>query len=393
MKSKNSNIEASKRAKTLAAVLGDKGIVLKHTQALDVVAKLEGSANWNTFRAVAKKKATNQPVDLLTLARQHVEKRVFETLGKWTLDTFMVELAETLAMDSSEEWQAQKHRMNKLFDSEFYEGVLIRTPHDMIPHTKLAEQVEYEIEEVHAVLATRWFAPDVERVNAALSSVEFAHTEGTQSIAYENECQVNTASGFQLHVSAFPEEVSYLRVCDPLGREVAYWTMDEVKESPEEVLGAVIGALRPGQAALGSSRPVSTEDAVIIDRRIQDWRLDEGSLLEDLPAGDCQAYRLEVSDRGCQMRIGIAPRHRKPTELNGKDQMDLFVEINDGIPCVHVTNCLYGDVVISIFATKEGLILRRNTDSLKFSSAADHPRAKKVKAERDLFVAADNTFE
>lgn len=39
-----------------------------------------------------------------------------------------------------------------------------------------------------------------------------------------------------------PGGASYVRVCDPQGDEVAYWVADEWEESPEEVMGAILGA-------------------------------------------------------------------------------------------------------------------------------------------------------
>lgn len=40
-----------------------------------------------------------------------------------------------------------------------------------------------------------------------------------------------------------PEGASYLRVCDRDGNEIAYWSYTEWEEAPEEVIGAVVGAL------------------------------------------------------------------------------------------------------------------------------------------------------
>lgn len=40
-----------------------------------------------------------------------------------------------------------------------------------------------------------------------------------------------------------PTGVSFVRVRDPQGNEIGYWVSDEWKEAPEEVMGAILGAL------------------------------------------------------------------------------------------------------------------------------------------------------
>lgn len=67
---------------------------------------------------------------------------------------------------------------------------------------------------------------------------------------YGDETVIRTLSGFALAAPAYPEEVDYVRVLDPKGREIAYWCADEWEEAPQEVMGAILGALHPnGQAA------------------------------------------------------------------------------------------------------------------------------------------------
>ena len=68
---------------------------------------------------------------------------------------------------------------------------------------------------------------------------------------YENECVImNPSGGTSIHCPAFPEDCSYVRVCDALGNEIAYWVVDEWAESTEqamEVMGAILGAFNGSQ--------------------------------------------------------------------------------------------------------------------------------------------------
>jgi hypothetical protein len=62
-------------------------------------------------------------------------------------------------------------------------------------------------------------------------------------IASSDECVISFSGGF-ITVDAYPHDVSFLRVVGRDGREKGYWNMDEVKEDPEEVLGAFFGLMK-----------------------------------------------------------------------------------------------------------------------------------------------------
>lgn len=91
------------------------------------------------------------------------------------------------------------------------------------------------------------------QVDAQLLPSELAHAKDSQECELRNEesggpffgpeCQIQVASGFWLLLPGYPAEVDYVRVCDPLGREVAYWSIDEVTEDASTVIAAIAGAL------------------------------------------------------------------------------------------------------------------------------------------------------
>lgn len=67
-----------------------------------------------------------------------------------------------------------------------------------------------------------------------------------------NECVIELLNGFSIRTDSAsdnPEGSSFVRVCDRNGNEVAYWTSDEWRESPEEVMGAILGAAKSGDEA------------------------------------------------------------------------------------------------------------------------------------------------
>lgn len=77
-------------------------------------------------------------------------------------------------------------------------------------------------------------ALSVEAVTQTLSNAEQAHMFGAQEAdlraqesgagGYGDESILQVHTGFLLKVPAYPQECDYVRVCDPFGREVAYWT-------------------------------------------------------------------------------------------------------------------------------------------------------------------------
>lgn len=92
--------------------------------------------------------------------------------------------------------------------------------------------------------ALQWFSR--KGAFAAMLDVERTHAQGAQDCEYENEFILRTGSGRAIHAPAYPEECSYVRVVDHAGNEIAYWVSAEWAESPEEVMGALLGALKGG---------------------------------------------------------------------------------------------------------------------------------------------------
>jgi hypothetical protein len=66
------------------------------------------------------------------------------------------------------------------------------------------------------------------------------------SEGYGTECVIQLANGNTIRTDTYddnPAGSSYVRVCAPDGREVAYWTYTEWAEDPQLVMGAILGAV------------------------------------------------------------------------------------------------------------------------------------------------------
>ena len=91
-------------------------------------------------------------------------------------------------------------------------------------------------------------APSIRALGHELgwSEQEIKHVEDAQSdgpLHYGEECVVLTHSGRAIHSPAYPAECSYIRIVEQ-GFELGYWDKAEWAEAPEEVMGAIMGALK-----------------------------------------------------------------------------------------------------------------------------------------------------
>ncbi|VTU42260.1 MULTISPECIES: hypothetical protein [unclassified Variovorax] len=85
-----------------------------------------------------------------------------------------------------------------------------------------------------------------EAIDAKLMPVELDHIEDNQDVTYGPEYAVMAHNGFELRYAQGDEPLDYVRICDPLGREIAYWVSDEWQQDPQAVMGAILGALVQG---------------------------------------------------------------------------------------------------------------------------------------------------
>lgn len=58
-----------------------------------------------------------------------------------------------------------------------------------------------------------------------------------------DESSINLPNG-KVVFPAAPAEVTYVRVLNEKDREIAYWDVNEWEEEPEDVMGAILGAIK-----------------------------------------------------------------------------------------------------------------------------------------------------
>lgn len=88
---------------------------------------------------------------------------------------------------------------------------------------------------------------------------ERAHARNAPGLAeYGSEAVILAHSGREMRFPAYPVECTYVRITQG-GYELAYWNIDEVKDDPSEVLGAILGAAQAGVSAPASVDLTSLE--------------------------------------------------------------------------------------------------------------------------------------
>lgn len=126
-----------------------------------------------------------------------------------------------------------------------------------------------------------------------------------------------------------------------------------------ELLAQMCGfdSYRAYQAAAEKAEAASK---VVIEKTIVDWQIGQGLSPEELPEHQRGKYTLKLEEEGSQFRLMIHPQGLDPMKLDGQNVMDMLIEINDGLPCVHLTNDPYDEMLLTVFATRDGLYVRRD---------------------------------
>jgi hypothetical protein len=121
-------------------------------------------------------------------------------------------------------------------------------------------------------------------------------SEETGGEGFGAECQIQTASGFWLGMAAYPHAVDYIRVCDTLGREVAYWSVDEFTEDAGVVLAAVGGALNRSREDRMPSTLNPAADKLVVADRSGKKRSAEPRTLMALPWYELHSLSIQEAD-------------------------------------------------------------------------------------------------
>jgi hypothetical protein len=95
-----------------------------------------------------------------------------------------------------------------------------------------------------------------------------------------------------------------------------------------------------------------------------------------------EAYRFQVEKFGDQLRLSIAPEDVKDLMASdGRNVLDVMLEINQGLPCLHMTNDPAGEMLLSVFGHAGGLLVREDEGKLEAARDANEKLAAHMRDE------------
>lgn len=156
-------------------------------------------------------------------------------------------------------------------------------------------------------------------------------------------------------------------------------------EDLPEAFEALVAKLTVTLSNAQSTSPTkeSLDPGSIFEGTFQDWRCYDRDAVSDIPVEHRTKFDLKICNQTAgQIYLQMYPQGVAKANLDGKPQMGVLVEINEGRPCVHLTNDIQGDQVVSIFFTEDGLYFR--PDGWEGSFESENLRApglKKLAAE------------
>lgn len=129
--------------------------------------------------------------------------------------------------------------------------------------------------------------------------------------------------------------------------------------------------------AAEAARKAADAAPLKFSRTVSDWCFDEH---EHLPADNrprfserqLRKFDIDIEQTSSsQFAVRVSPAGVDRRKLDGTDMLDVLIEVNDGLPCVHLTNDPYDAMLCSVFATREGLFVRKDGGDWAGSSQAE----------------------
>jgi len=124
-----------------------------------------------------------------------------------------------------------------------------------------------------------------------------------------------------------------------------------------------------------NNRALESEAYIVHKASVVDWQLADNPQIseEDLPLTMRTKYEVILEQCGAQFRVLMKPEGVNLDNFEGKPVLDLLIEINEGVPCVHLTNDPGDEMLLAVFATGQGLLLRRDGGELLSAQDRDAP--------------------
>lgn len=122
------------------------------------------------------------------------------------------------------------------------------------------------------------------------------------------------------------------------------------------------GMIRTAYARQGvaAPRPLEEPNKVVFRASAVDWRLADNpqANTDEVPQSHRRRYDVVVEHFGSQLRCLMKPEGVHMDNFEGQPVLDMLLEINEGIPCVHMTNDPADAMCVTVLGHAQGLIVR-----------------------------------
>lgn len=108
---------------------------------------------------------------------------------------------------------------------------------------------------------------------------------------------------------------------------------------------------------------------IIHQASVRDWRF-MGN--EGVPFTESDRYRMTIETSASAQQYAITCVSENEPQFG----LDMYLEINRGVPCLHVSNAIGGDNVLHLFFTEDGIVVVPEVDTdrpVPFSTSHYYP--------------------
>lgn len=114
-------------------------------------------------------------------------------------------------------------------------------------------------------------------------------------------------------------------------------------------------------------RPIETEENVVFRATVEDWNKDERP--------NSPVYDIIFENNGENFRVLMKPQGTHLDNFQGHPVLDVNFEVNDGVPCAHMTNDVADAMALSVFGTGGGLLVRPDDGEWMTADSSGVPAA------------------
>lgn len=102
---------------------------------------------------------------------------------------------------------------------------------------------------------------------------------------------------------------------------------------------------------------------------VQDWSISDDPVESKDPlVTSTYALSIKKSDTAIFVNLHQAGANILEEEDSLHAELGLIIEINNGLPCMHIATAEFGDVELSVFSTKEGILMEPGSYDKRFQS-------------------------